>query len=133
MFQDDPDTLCDILEGLFHIALADGFYHPSEAEFLHDVSQVFGQSEQQFQCLRSRFVSDAPRDAYEILGASPEQSFERIRSAWRRLVRDNHPDVMIARGVPEEAIKLAQKRMSDINRAWDDISQTHPRSPVYQE
>jgi DnaJ like chaperone protein len=38
------------------------------------------------------------------------------------MVRDSHPDSMIARGVPEEAIKLAEKRMVDINRAWEEIS-----------
>jgi DnaJ like chaperone protein len=29
---------------------------------------------------------------------------------------------MIARGVPEEAIRLAEKKMIDINRAWDAIN-----------
>ena len=38
-------------------------------------------------------------------------------------MRENHPDRMIARGVPKEAIKLAEKRMVDINRAWEEISQ----------
>ena len=38
-------------------------------------------------------------------------------------VRDSHPDKMMARGVPQEAIKLAEKRIVDINRAWDEISQ----------
>ncbi|MEN8834100.1 MAG: molecular chaperone DjiA, partial [Pacificibacter sp.] len=40
----------------------------------------------------------------------------------RALVRDNHPDKMIARGVPEEAVQMATRRLAEINSAWDDIS-----------
>ncbi|MGR3759809.1 TerB family tellurite resistance protein [Roseobacteraceae bacterium NS-SX3] len=122
MFADDPETLCDLMEGLFHIAMADGFYHPGENEFLEEVSRIFGQSPQQFSALRARFVPDAPKDPYMVLGVSPDTPPAEIRKRWRRLVRDNHPDAMIARGVPEEAVRLAEKRMADINRAWEQIS-----------
>jgi DnaJ like chaperone protein len=56
------------------------------------------------------------------LGVSPETPISEIRKVWRRLVRETHPDSMIARGVPEEAIRLAEKKMIDINRAWDEIN-----------
>jgi DnaJ like chaperone protein len=46
-----------------------------------------------------------------------------MRKAWRKLVRDTHPDQMIARGVPEEAVKLAEKKMVAINLAWDEINE----------
>ena len=122
MFADDPSTLCDLMEGLFHIAMADGFYHPGENEFLEEVSRIFGQSPQQFQALRARFVPDAPKDPYTVLGVSPGTPVEEIRKHWRRLVRETHPDAMLARGVPQEAVRLAEKRMIDINRAWDEIN-----------
>ncbi|MDC0659843.1 molecular chaperone DjiA [Leisingera sp. SS27] len=122
MFANDPTTLCDLMEGLFHIAMADGFYHPGENEFLEEVSRIFGQTPQQFLALRARFVPDAPKDPYTVLGVSPEMTRDEIRKHWRKLVRDTHPDAMIARGVPEEAVRLAEKRMIDINRAWDEIS-----------
>ncbi|MEY8831395.1 TerB family tellurite resistance protein [Sedimentitalea sp. XS_ASV28] len=122
MFEDDPDTLCDLMEGLFHIAMADGFYHPGENEFLEDVAAIFNLSDAQFKAMRARFVPDAEADPYTILGVAPDTPLTEIRSTWRQLVRDNHPDRMVARGVPQEAIKLAEKRMIDINRAWDEIS-----------
>ncbi|KUP91111.1 molecular chaperone DjiA [Tritonibacter horizontis] len=134
MFQDDPGTLCDLMEGLFHIALADGFYHPDEDAFLEEVSAIFGQSAAQFRSLRARFVEEAPRDPHDVLGVDPDTPLEEIRRIWRRLVRDNHPDAMIARGVPPEAIRLAEKRMMDINHAWDDIrgkAQTHDVAPQH--
>ena len=122
MFESDSGALCDLMEGLFHIAMADGFYHPGENEFLEEVARIFGQTDAQFMALRARFVPDAPKDPYTVLGVDPGLSIPEIRKVWRKLVRDTHPDAMIARGVPEEAIRLAEKKMIDINRAWDEIN-----------
>ncbi|MEM9638561.1 MAG: molecular chaperone DjiA [Pseudomonadota bacterium] len=122
MFSGQPETLRDLLEGLFHIAMADGFYHPNEDAFLERVTQLFGLPKAEFDRLRLRFAPEARQDPYAILGVTRDTPPEEIRRAWRRLVRENHPDAMIARGVPEEAMQLAQKRMADINRAWDEIA-----------
>lgn len=121
MFKRQPDTLRDLLEGLFHIAMADGFYHPNENAFLEEVTRIFALPQTEFNALRMRFAPDAQQDPYTVLGVSPEMPFEQIRRSFRKLVRENHPDAMIARGVPEEALLLAQKRMADINRAWEEI------------
>ncbi len=122
MFSEDSTTLCDLMEGLFHIAMADGFYHPNENEFLEEVSRIFGQTDAQFLALRARFVPDAPNDPYVVLGVSRDMPISEIRKVWRKLVRETHPDAMMSRGVPEEAIRLAEKKMIDINRAWDEIN-----------
>ena len=122
MFADDPKTLCDLMEGLFHIAMADGFYHPGENSFLEDVAEILGVPAAEFMVLRARFVPDAVPDPYSVLGVSPDMPITDIRKAWRKLVKETHPDKMLARGVPEEAIQLAEKRMIDINRAWEDIN-----------
>jgi len=121
MFNGQPDTLRDLLEGLFHIAMADGFFHPNENAFLEEVNRIFGVPETEFNALRMRFAPDAPQDPYTVLGVSPNMPFADIRKAYRKLVRENHPDAMVARGVPEEALLLAQKRMADINKAWGEI------------
>jgi DnaJ like chaperone protein len=47
--------------------------------------------------------------------------FETVKSAWRDLVRTYHPDRMIARGLPEEAINLAEKRIIQINKAYETV------------
>ncbi|MEX0369870.1 MAG: TerB family tellurite resistance protein [Tateyamaria sp.] len=121
MFASQPETLTDLIEGLFHIAMADGFYHPSEDAFLEEVAHIFAISDTDFRALRARFVPDATPDPYSVLGVSPDLALDEIRTAWRKLVRENHPDAMMARGVPEEAVRLAEKRMIDINRAWEEI------------
>lgn len=121
MYDADDRPLCDLLEGLFHIAVADGVYHPKEDDFLHDVARIFGFDERRFRSIRAQFVDEAERDPYDVLGVDPNASAAEIRAAWRQLVRETHPDQMMARGVPEEAVKLAERRLVAINRAWEEI------------
>ncbi len=122
MFGERDPVLCDLMEGLFHIAVADGRYHPAEDDFLTRVAAIFGIDEPRFRGLRARFVPDAVPDPWSVLGIPPGTPVEEARAAWRALVRETHPDRMIARGVPEEAVKMAEKRLVAINRAWEEIS-----------
>ncbi|EPX85172.1 molecular chaperone DjiA [Salipiger mucosus] len=122
MFADRSAPLSDLMEGLFYIAVADGDYHPDEDQFLERVARIFGIAEPEFRALRARFVPDAAPDPYTVLGVTPDMPLAEIRRAWRKQVRDSHPDVMQARGVPEEAVKLSERRLIDINRAWEEIS-----------
>ena len=121
MYGKDDRPLCDLLEGLFHIAVADGVYHPKEDDFLHEVAGIFGFDERRFKGIRAQFVAEADRDPHDVLGVDPNAPMAEVRAAWRQLVRETHPDQMIARGVPEEAVKLAERRMVAINRAWEEI------------
>lgn len=121
MFEDKHATLVDLLEGLFHIAVADGNYHEAENAFLKHVATIFGLDTREFTTLRARFVPDAPHDPYEVLGASPEMSAKELRACWKALIRENHPDRLAARGVPPEALKLAEARLVKINEAWEQL------------
>jgi DnaJ like chaperone protein len=123
MYTDHDPTLCDLMEGLFHIALADGHYHPSENVFLKSVATIFGFDDRRFARIRAQFVPDAERDPFDVLGVTPDTPLEEVRAAWRDQVRETHPDRMLARGVPEEAVKLAEKRLVAINRAWEQITE----------
>lgn len=127
MFGQGHDVLDDLVESLFHIAVADGEYHRNENQFIRQVAEIFGITERRFRAIRARFVPDAPRDPYEVLGVEPDVPLDEIRRAWRKLVRDNHPDQMIARGLPEEAIQLATSRLARINEAWEAIEAQHER------
>ncbi|WP_172296974.1 molecular chaperone DjiA [Pseudoruegeria sp. HB172150] len=121
MFPPESGVLCDLMEGLFHVAVADGDYHHAEDAFLKDVAGIFGLSERQFRQVRARFVPDCRPDPYDVLGVTPETPMPEIRRAWSSAVRESHPDRMIARGLPEEAVKLAEKRLVALNDAWEEI------------
>ncbi|MFV1877600.1 MULTISPECIES: molecular chaperone DjiA [Nioella] len=125
MFEADSAVLMDLLDGLFHIAVADGEYHPAEDAFLERVAEIFGMSKREFAALRARNVPDADPDPYTVLGVDPAMSLAEIRKVWRRLVVETHPDRMMARGVPEEAVQLAQTRLIAINNAWEEIESHH--------
>ncbi len=128
MFRSDTQAcgidsvLCDLMEGLFHIATADGEYHPAEDEFLARVAEIFGFEDSAFRRLRSRYVPDADPDPFAVLGVSPDAPMDEVRATWRAEVRASHPDQMMARGLPHEAIKMAEKRLIAVNRAWEEIS-----------
>lgn len=119
---DDHHVLVDILEALFQIAVADGSYHSGEDTFLAHVADEFGLDDRCFNIVRSRLVEGAPRDPYDVLGLPHDASKAEARKAWRDLVRDTHPDVLQSRGVPPEAMKLAERRLQLINEAWREIS-----------
>ncbi|ABD56306.1 molecular chaperone DjiA [Jannaschia sp. CCS1] len=122
-------VLCDLMEGLFHIATADGEYHPAEDAFLTRVAEIFGMEEAAFHLLRARYAPDHAPDPYGVLGVSPDAPLDEVRASYRAQVRQTHPDQMVARGVPEEAIKIAEQRMQAINRAWEEI-QNRRREPA---
>lgn len=121
MFGTRRAALFDLMEGLFFIAIADGEYHPKEDDFLDRVRRIFGLEEREFRTMRAQFVADAVPDPYDVLGVAPDASLDEIRTAYRALVRETHPDRMAARGVPQEAVKLAEGRLMAINNAWDEI------------
>ncbi|SFC47051.1 molecular chaperone DjiA [Tropicimonas isoalkanivorans] len=122
LFEGGHDVLRDLMEGLFHIATADGQYHLAENEMLLQIATIFGLTEGEFRSLRARFVPDATPDPYDVLGVTADMPMQQIRRAWAQAVRDSHPDTMIARGVPEEAVRLAEQRLIAVNRAWEEIS-----------
>ena len=82
---------------------------------------LFRSEEREFRTMRAQFVTDAVPDPYDVLGVAPDAPLDEIRTTYRALVRETHPDRMAARGVPQEAVKLAEGRLVAINNAWDEI------------
>jgi DnaJ like chaperone protein len=122
MFAGQPEVLEDILEGLFHIALADGGYHEEEEGFLRRVADLFAVGERAFGCLEARLGASREGDPWRVLGVPRDADLATVRARWRALVKQNHPDRMIARGLPLETVNLANARMEAINRAWREIA-----------
>jgi DnaJ like chaperone protein len=55
----------------------------------------------------------------------PNDKLTDIRRQWKKLIIENHPDRVLAKGLPKEAIKLANARILRINNAWEKIKLTH--------
>lgn len=58
------------------------------------------------------------REPHEVLGVPRGATQATIKAAWRRLARENHPDV--AGGDPATA-RAATRRMAQINAAYEEI------------
>jgi DnaJ like chaperone protein len=121
MFRNRPAVLEDILDGLFEIAKADGVLHPGESMFLETVAEIFGFAPGEFRRIRASHFGPDTEDPYVILGVDHEASDDEVRQTFLLLVRENHPDSLIARGVPEEFIRLANDKLAAINGAYDRI------------
>jgi len=112
----------DVLEGLFHIAKADQVLHPREVEFLAEVAKRFGITETEFSYIKARHVVVTKRSPYDVLGVNASIGKDELKSHYRRLVLENHPDKLIARGVPKEFVAIATERLAAINEAYAQIA-----------
>ena len=111
----------DILDGLFHIAKADGILHEREGRFLHRISEIFRIEENHYRSILARHANLGAADPYLILGIERDSPLDEVKKQYRKLVAANHPDRLIARGVPEEFIKIATTRIAAINGAYETI------------
>ena len=123
LFPPASPVLEQLLDGLFHIAKADGKVPQSEIDYLSSVAGIFGFDAAAFDRIRRtqlgpEFCQDDP---YCVLGVSPEAGEEEMKAAYRRLVRENHPDRLVAQGLPQEAIATANAKLALLNTAWETI------------
>ncbi len=128
LFAGDPAMLEDILDGLFDIAKADGAVHMRELAYLSRVGELFGFDEHAFARIRARHVIEGGGDPYLVLQADPAWDYARLRRQYRRLVVENHPDRLLAHGVPEEFMRIANDRLAAINAAWDKVEHMRARA-----
>ena len=125
-----------LLEYLITAATADGVLHDAERELLLQVAGALGFDPVQFQRLLSMFdaqrqfhretperpaAGDRLAAAYQALGVAPTASDREVKTAYRRLMSQHHPDRLIAQGVPEDMIKLATEKSQEIQAAYDLI------------
>lgn len=121
-FADNRAMLEEVLAALFFIARADGPVNRAEQAFLGGVHLRFGLDRAAWD--RARGASprvEAASDPYAVLGLTRQATDEEVRGTWRRLMRENHPDGLAARGVPPEFVQKATEKVAEINAAWDRI------------
>ena len=121
MFRSNPAVLEELLDALFMIARADQIMHPAEVSILKEISRIFGFDNDVFERIRAGHAGADAADPYVILGVPHDSSDDVVRSAWRKLIRENHPDILIAQGMPEDFIAVATEKLGVINAAWDKI------------
>lgn len=127
------------LEILLHAAWADGTLHPDEDRLLRRVADGLGFPSAVYERLaamvraqREFFAggaegpeaaprADRLREAYALLGVDESASDAEIKKAYRRLMNQHHPDKLVAKGLPEEMIKMATEKTQEIKAAYELI------------
>lgn len=121
LFPDAPEILENVIEGLFSIAQADGRIDVAEADYLAKVASIFGLPSSRFERAKAAALGAVECEPCVVLGIDPMATDEQIREAWLRQVRANHPDRLMAQGLPEEAIAVANRKLALINDAYDRL------------
>jgi DnaJ like chaperone protein len=121
-YRDRPCLLEGVLDGLFQIASADGAITGEELAYLRSVSDWFGFGETEFRRIKASHLGPDGDDPYAVLGVPHLATFEEIRAAYRRLMRENHPDTMAAaKSAPREYEPVAHDKAAAITTAYARI------------
>jgi len=121
VFRGNRKLLEDVLDGLFHIAKADGEVHRQEEQFLGEVAKLFGFTVSEFNSIKARHLVAAKRNPYYVLGVKPAISDEDLKSHYRMLLADSHSEQLIARGVPKEFTVIAIEKRAALSEAYEAI------------
>jgi DnaJ like chaperone protein len=120
MVKNQPTLLVSYFDLLFRIVAADGTFHPAEQAALNRVKEIFHISDNQFEDIKAAYFDDIAKH-YKMLNCTPESTNEEIKSSYKELVKDFHPDVIISKGLPEEFIEFASDRFREIQNSYEKI------------
>ncbi|MEM9682680.1 MAG: TerB family tellurite resistance protein [Pseudomonadota bacterium] len=122
MFENRHSVLEELLHCLTFIARADGTLSEDEKAYLKSVSDIFGLDDAAFERVTAISHDTERADPYQVLGVPRDSSDDQVKSAYHKLVRDNHPDRLVAEGMPEEFIEVANHKLAAINVAYETVA-----------
>jgi DnaJ like chaperone protein len=120
-YKNCPGLLEDVLDGLFHIAKADGAVTHPEVSYLERVAELFGISPLVFRRIKMLHLGAAASDPYVVLDVLPDATDDQVRNAWKSALRESHPDRAVSRGLPAEYVEVANIKSAAINAAYDKV------------
>ncbi len=121
LFARQPEVLEELLGGLFFIAKAHGGVNAAELKYLASIASIFGFDQNAFERIRAGHMGPSEADPYQVLGLSRDATEAEIKRTYRELIRKYHPDTLIAQGMPQEFVDVANDKMAGINAAYDTI------------
>jgi DnaJ like chaperone protein len=119
-FQDQPQLLEMMVDILLRVSIADGTINIVEERLILSAVRIFNFSDIYYQSLKQKYVR--PNDRYyAVLGVTKSDSDDKIKSRYRKLVMEYHPDKIVSKGLPEEFTRFAEEKFKDIQQAYDEI------------
>mgnify|MGYP003326672742 FL=1 len=120
-YKGNINVLEEVINILFYIAEADGNVSSSELAMIENISKIFGLTPVQFNSVRESRKGSDKLNPYIVLESNPDDDLQLIRKKYLKLSKENHPDLLISKGVPQEVIEESKNKMRAINSAWDQI------------
>jgi DnaJ like chaperone protein len=120
--KNQPTLLISYFDLLFRIAAADGTLHSAEESALKRIKEIFNINDKQYEDVKAVYFKDLDKH-YKILNCTPDSTTEEIKSNYKKLVKDFHPDTIISKGLPEEFIEFASERFREIQESYEKIRQ----------
>jgi DnaJ like chaperone protein len=117
-----PSLLVSFFDLLFRVAAADGTFHAAEEDALKKVKEIFRITDKQYDEIKAIYFKEADKH-YKMLNCTRKSSNDEIKSSYKKLVKDFHPDRIISKGLPEEFIDFAEKRFREIHESYEKIRQ----------
>ena len=119
-FRMQPQLLNLMMDIMLRVSLADGVLSESEERLILAAKGIFHFSDSQYHAIQSRYIVAADK-YYKILGCTRNDSDDQIKSRYRALVKEYHPDKIASKGLPEEFTELAEEKFREIQEAYDGI------------
>ncbi len=121
LFDDDAAIREDVIDCLLYVALADGAAQPQELSLIEAAAETFNLGPAVWRRLKAAHFGLSKDDPYAVLGLEPSADRVSVQERYRALMRENHPDALMARGVPASLVKIADGRAAAINAAYETI------------
>jgi DnaJ like chaperone protein len=121
VYRGNINVLEEVINILFYIAEADGNISNSELKMIEHIAQIFGLTEIQFNSIKESRKSSDKLNPYIVLESNPDDTIEIIRKRYLKLSKENHPDLLMSKGVPQEVIDESKAKMRAINSAWGQV------------
>lgn len=118
--RNQPTILLSFMDLLFKLAAADGKLHESEESALSRIKDIFRISDSQFSDLKSVYFKQNDMH-YRVLNCTMESTNDEIKSSYKKLVKEYHPDMIISKGLPEEFVDVATTKFQEIQEAYTKV------------
>ena len=130
-----PELIRAFLEIQMDIAISKGQISGAERKLLWRIADRLGVGRVEFAQLEAVLLAqrafgqarsgaarqDDLEQAYKALGIEPAATDKEVKTAYRRLMNQHHPDKLAASGLPDSMLEVAKEKTREIRAAYEKI------------